>query len=285
MRDMFSADMDAFITDSKQVCKLARSYLKKTDPKLARKVRLYRGKTPIFDHYGIEPQIDQLLRWDVPLKSGGSLVIEHTEALVAIDVNTKRYVGRRSQENTILRTNMEAAKEVGRQLRLRDLGGIIVIDFIDMENEEHREKVLQCLRSELGKDRSPTKTCQVSSLGLVEMTRKRVRPSLVQALSEPCKHCGGSGRVLSAVSVATRLQRFLERAAAKKRQQNLVVSLHPDLAEYLLDDDGRRLAHICDAVSHLRIELHEDSSLRVDEFRVYSLDAHEELTEFHEADK
>ncbi|MBN1433524.1 Rne/Rng family ribonuclease [Candidatus Fermentibacterales bacterium] len=282
MRDMFSPDMDAFITDSKEVCRLARQYLKKTDPGLARKVRYYRGRTPIFDHYGIEPQIDQLLHRDVPLKSGGSLVIEHTEALVAIDVNTRRYVGKRSQESTILKTNMEAAKEVARQLRLRDLGGLIVIDFIDMENEEHREKVLQCLRSELGKDRSPTKTCQVSTLGLVEMTRKRVRPSLIQALSEPCEHCGGSGRVMGPVSAATRLERFLERAAIKKRHRDLVVSIHPSLAAYLLEDEGRRLDHLCRSVQDLRIELHEDPGLRVDGFRVYSLDAHEEIVEFHD---
>ena len=278
MRDMFSPDMDAFITDSKEVCRRAKAYLKKTDPRLSRKVRLYRGKTPIFDHYRIEPQIDELLSCDVPLKSGGSLVIEHTEAMVAIDVNTRHYVGRKNQESTVLRTNMEAAKEVARQLRLRDIGGLIVIDFIDMETESHREKVLQCLRSELGKDRSPTKTCQVSSLGLVEMTRKRVRPSLFQALSEPCKHCGGSGRVLSTVSVSTRLQRFLERAANRKKHRHLVLAIHPELAEYFLEEEGRRLDHLRNSVDDLMLEIHEDAALRTDEFRVYSMDTHEEIT-------
>jgi ribonuclease G len=196
---------------------------------------------------------------------------------VAIDVNTKKYVGRRSQDSTIFKTNMEAAKEVARQLRLRDLGGIIVIDFIDMDIPDHREKVLNALRSELGRDRSPTKTCQVSAMGLVEMTRKRVRPSVFQALSESCTCCGGTGRVMSTVSTATKLERFIERASLEKKHKNLVVSVHPKLAEYLYEAEGKRMDHIA-SISQLSIEFREDPNLRVDEFRVYSLDLHEEIT-------
>lgn len=283
MRDLFSTDVQSVITDSKDIYRKVREYLKKTSPELIKRVKMYRGKTPVFDYCGIEKEIDTLLCREVPLKSGGSLVIDHTEALVAIDVNTKRYIGKRNQESTIFKTNMEAAKEVARQLRLRDMGGLIVIDFIDMDNEEHREKVLQCLRSELGRDRSPTKTCQVSSLGLVEMTRKRVRPSLTQALSQRCKHCGGSGRVLTPVSVATRLERLLERTALKKKHRNLVISIHPDLAEYFLEEEGKRLEHLCSSNSNLNLEIHEDERLKVDGFHVYSLDTHEEITQFYEA--
>jgi ribonuclease G len=217
---------------------------------------------------------------EVLLKSGGSLVIEHTEALVAIDVNTKRYVGKKKQEDTILKTNLEAAKEVARQLRLRDLGGIIVIDFIDMDRPDHKDKVLNTLRSELGRDKSPTKTCQVSSMGLVEMTRKRVRPSVFQSLSEPCSCCGGTGRILSAVSTATRLERFLDRASMKKKHRNLVVSVHPQLATYLHQEGGRRLDHIA-SITDLCVELKEDLRMRVDEFRVYSIDEHEEITDLY----
>jgi ribonuclease G len=282
MRDLVSPDMSSFVTDSREMFNMARTYMKKIAPDMASRIRLYKGKTSIFDEYGLEAEIGQILNREVPLKSGGSLVIDQTEALVAIDVNTRRYVGRKSQENTILKTNLEAAKEVARQLRLRDIGGIIVIDFIDMDIEEHRDKVLNSLRSELGRDRSPTKTCQVSSLGLVEMTRKRVRPSLVQALSEPCSHCGGTGRVLSALSAATRLERLLERASLQKDHHNLVVSIHPDLAEYLLRDDGKRMEHFMEK-ARLAVEFHEDRRMRVDEFKVFSLDSHEEITNLYDA--
>ena len=280
MRDLVTDDTNSIVTDSRQVARDARKYLKTFASNMTGKVKLYRGKTPIFDHFGIEQEIAGIMAREVPLKSGGSLVIEHTEALVAIDVNTKKYVGRKKQENTILKTNLEAAREVARQLRLRDLGGIIVIDFIDMDIADHKDKVLSALRTELGRDRSPTKTCQVSSMGLVEMTRKRVRPSVFQALSEPCTCCGGSGRVMSVISTATRLERFIERASLDKKNRNLVVSIHPVIAEFLYEEEGRRMDHIS-SVSQLSIEFREDPKLRVDEFRVYSLDLHEEITSLY----
>jgi ribonuclease G len=280
LRDLATPDVHTIVTNSKEVRNRATKYLKKMAPKLVGKVKLYKGKTPIFDHYDLEGEIAQIMAREVPLKSGGSVVIEHTEALVAIDVNTKRYVGKRDQDSTIFKTNMEAAKEVARQLRLRDMGGIIVIDFIDMENQHHKEKVLNTLRSELGRDRSPTKTCQVSPLGLVEMTRKRVRPSLVQSMSEPCSSCGGSGRVLSPASAATMLERFLERASIKKKHKNLVVTLHPKLASYLLGDGSRRVGYLAN-MDRMKVELREDPKLRVDEFRAYSLDTHEDVTDLY----
>jgi len=280
MRDLVTHDTHSIVTDSKTMAKDARKYLKTFAGGMTGKVKYYRGKTPIFDHFGIEQEIAGIMDREVPLKSGGSLVIEHTEALVAIDVNTKRYVGRRKQENTIFKTNMEAAKEVARQLRLRDLGGIIVIDFIDMDIPEHKDKLLNALRSELGRDRSPTKTCQVSSLGLVEMTRKRVRPSVFQALSKPCTCCGGSGRVMSAISTATKLERFIERASLDRKHRNLVISVHPELAEYLREEEGKRIDHIA-SISQLSIEIREDDQLRVDEFKVYSINVHEEITSLY----
>ena len=280
MRDLVTLDTNSIVTDSKVVAKDAKKYLKTFANDMAGKVKYYRGKTPIFDHFGIEQEITGIMDREVSLKSGGSLVIEHTEALVAIDVNTKRYVGGKKQENTILKTNMEAAKEVARQLRLRDLGGIIVIDFIDMDFAEHREKVLNALRSELSRDRSPTKTCQVSPLGLVEMTRKRVRPSVFQALSEPCTCCGGSGRVMSTISTATKLERFIERASLDRKHRNLVISVHPELAEYLHEEEGKRLDYIA-SISQLSIEIREDDQLKVDEFKVYSIDIHEEITSLY----
>ncbi|MBD3278011.1 MAG: Rne/Rng family ribonuclease [Candidatus Aegiribacteria sp.] len=280
MRDLVNSKTHSIVTDSKEMAKSARAYLKTFDSGITGKVKYYRGKTPIFDHFGIEQEIAGIMAREVPLKSGGSLVIEHTEALVAIDVNTKKYVGRKKQENTIFKTNLEAAREVARQLRLRDLGGIIVIDFIDMDIADHKEKVLNTLRSELGRDRSPTKTCQVSSLGLVEMTRKRVRPSVFQALSEPCECCGGSGRVMSLVSTANKLDRTIERASLDKKHKSLVISVHPKLAEFLMEEEGRRMNHI-DSISQLQIDIREDNKLRVDEFRVFSLDVHKEITDLY----
>ncbi len=280
MRDLVTLGTNSIVTDSKIVARDARKYLKTYASEMTGKVKYYRGRTPIFDHFGIEQEISGIMAREVLLKSGGSLVIEHTEALVAVDVNTKRYVGRKKQEDTILKTNLEAAKEVARQLRLRDLGGIIVIDFIDMDIPDHKEKVLNTLRSELGRDRSPTKTCQVSPLGLVEMTRKRVRPSVFQALSVPCTCCSGSGRVMSPVSTATKLGRFIERASQDRKHRHLVISVHPELAEYLHEEEGKRMNHIA-SISHLSIEIREDDQLRVDEFKAYSLDVHEEITSLY----
>jgi ribonuclease G len=285
MRDLVTADVNSVVTDSRSVATQIGKYLKSVAPDLAGRVKVYRGKTPIFDHFGVEDEIAGIMRREVHLKCGGSLVIDHTEALVAIDVNTKRFVGRKSQENTILKTNMEAAKEVARQLRLRDLGGIIVIDFIDMDNPEHKEKVLNCLRSELGRDRSPTKTCQLSPLGLVEMTRKRVRPSLIQSMSSPCPHCGGYGRVHSPISVMTRIERFLERAANDRQHRNLVVSMNPVVARYLQENEGQRLEYLARRGDRIRASIHEDPRLTESEFRVFSLDTHEEITERYDSNK
>ena len=166
-------------------------------PPLAPKVKLYDKEYPIFEEYGVQAEIDSALRSKVWLKSGGSIVINQTEALVAIDVNTGRYVGKKTAgrlEDTILKTNLEAVKEIVRQIRLRDLGGIIVLDFIDMEEKKNRQKVFQAVEQELRKDRSPSKALQVSDFGLVIITRKRVKQSLERVLTEPCPYCAGQRR-------------------------------------------------------------------------------------------
>lgn len=276
-RDLTGPNLAEFWVDDPEAYQRVVEFLDRLQPELTSRVKLYRRQIDIFDAFGIEAELQQVLQPKVWLRSGGSLVINQTEALVAIDVNTGRYVGSADLEDTVCLINLEAAREVARQLRLRNLGGIIVIDFIDMDTEDHREKVLNCLRSELGRDRSPTKTCQISSLGLVEMTRKRVRPSLAQSLSEPCSRCGGSGRVLSPLSSSIRLERLLGRVSVKKVHRNLVVSVHPDLAGYFMEEEGRRFEYLTSKV-RLNIALHEDQRLRVDEFRVYSLDSHEEIT-------
>src|SRR5688572_29528497 len=173
-------------------------------PALAPKVKLYQKEYPILEEYGVQSEIDKALRSKVWLKSGGSIVINPTEALVAIDVNTGRYVGKKTTgrlEDTILKTNLEAAKEIVRQIRLRDLGGIIVLDFIDMEEKKNRQKVLQAVEQELRKDRAPSKALQVSDFGLVIITRKRVKQSLERVLTEPCPYCAGSAVIKSSATI------------------------------------------------------------------------------------
>src|SRR5690606_32228447 len=175
IRDVFSERVDALIIDSKEVYNEVKQYLLNVDPDLLDRVHLYTDPLPLFDKYGIEDAIREAFQRRVDLPSGGYIIIEPTEALVSIDVNTGRYTGKKDPEKTILRTNLDAAREIARQLRLRDVGGIIVCDFIDMESKANQERVLQELRTHLGRDRARTRAFQISELGLVEMTRQRVR--------------------------------------------------------------------------------------------------------------
>jgi ribonuclease G len=184
IRDIFSEKVDRLVIDDRQLYQQVRKYLKSVSPELLDRVKLYNDRIPLFDAMGIEPEIEGAMQREVRLSSGGSIVIEPTEALVSIDVNTGRYTGRKDPEATILRTNLEAAREIARQLRLRDIGGIIVCDFIDMELAANRKKVLHELKSWLGRDRAKTKAFEVSDLGLIEMTRQRRRPSLYQTATE-----------------------------------------------------------------------------------------------------
>ncbi len=194
-RDLLSDDWDRVITDSPDAHRRLREYLKAVAPWLAEKVVLYQGKEPLFRALDINRQIKEALRREVPLPSGGSIVIDPTEALTAIDVNTGRYVGKSSLEETVLRNNIEAAREVVRQLRLRDIGGIIVIDFIDMMEPKNRREVLQVLEAELAKDRTKSYVVELSRLGLVEMTRKNVSEGLIESFGETCPMCQGRGAV------------------------------------------------------------------------------------------
>ncbi|OLE63787.1 MAG: hypothetical protein AUI36_09635, partial [Cyanobacteria bacterium 13_1_40CM_2_61_4] len=195
IRDLFSDKVDSLLVDSKQLHHEVETYLKQIDPDLLGRVKLYRDEAPLFDEYDIEAEIRALFQPRVELPTGGYIVIQPTEALTSIDVNTGRYTGRKDPESTILKTNVEAAREVARQLRLRDIGGIIVVDFIDMESRGNRDKVLQELRTHLGRDRARTKAFAVSELGLIEMTRQRVRPSLWHSMTAECPTCHGTGRV------------------------------------------------------------------------------------------
>jgi ribonuclease G len=240
LRDLLTEDFTAIRIDNeseyRRICELVERIM----PALAPKVKLYDKEYPIFEEYGVQAEIDRALRSKVWLKSGGSIVINQTEALVAIDVNTGRYVGKKTAgrlEDTILKTNLEAVKEIIRQVRLRDLGGIIVLDFIDMEEKKNRQKVFQAVEQELRKDRAPSKALQVSDFGLVIITRKRVKQSLERVLTEPCPYCAGSAVIKSSSTICYEILSEVKKISADLNGQSLVLRVNPDIARALRDEE------------------------------------------------
>lgn len=280
IRDLFSDKFDSLTVDNREVHAEIVRYLKAVEPDLLDRLHLYTGSLPLFDHFGIAEEIHQVFQKKVDLPSGGYIVIEPTEALVSIDVNTGRFTGKRKKdpENTILKTNLDAAREIARQLRLRDVGGIVVCDFIDMESQKDRDRVLHELRSHLGRDRARTKAFEVSELGLVEMTRQRVRPSLFHSLTQTCPHCGGTGRVFSPATVVRRLERSLLRMAAQGKEKRLTVRLHPEVALQILEQESGFLDDI-QKRTRLKVELVDDPLLREDEFRLLAGPAETDVTD------
>jgi ribonuclease G len=249
VRDLLSPEITEFLVDSREVHDKCRGYVETLVPALVDRVKLHEGRAPVFEALGIEKEIDKALRRRVWLKSGGYIVIDHTEALVSIDVNTGKYVGKRDFEQTVLKINLEAVGEVVRQIRLRDLGGIIIIDFIDMEVAEHREQVYRALTKALGDDKARTNVLEISELGLVEMTRKRVRQDLRALLSVACPTCRGAGVTKSDVTVASEIFRAVQARIAEAPAREVVVRVHPQVAAYF-EGDGRdalaRLAAMLD---------------------------------------
>jgi ribonuclease G len=277
IRDVFTQKVDALVVDSQEVYGEIKHYLDGIDPDLMKRVQLYNEQVPLFDKYGIEDAIREAFQRRVDLPSGGYIIIEPTEALVSIDVNTGRYTGKKDPEKTILKTNVDAAKEVARQLRLRDIGGIIVVDFIDMESRSNQDKVLQELRQHLSRDRARTRAFQVSELGLIQMTRQRVRPSLFQSLTEPCAHCGGSGRVFRAEIVVRRVERAVRRVAVQKIERELTIRIHPQVALHILEDEPDLMRRLAKAHG-IAIELRDDPLMRQDEFKLLGGPAEQDVT-------
>ncbi len=236
VRDLFSAEVDEFLVDNRETYDKCVAYASSLVPQLAPRLKLYESDTPIFEATGIEKEIDKALRRRVWLKSGGYIVIDHTEALVAIDVNTGKYVGKRDFEETVLKINLEAVTEAVRQIRLRDLGGIIIIDFIDMERPEHRDQVFKALMRVLTDDKARTHVLEISELGLVEMTRKRVRQSLRSLFCQPCPTCKGSGVVRSDATLAAEIFRKIQAGGREENGQEVVIRVHPEMARYLEAD-------------------------------------------------
>jgi ribonuclease G len=240
LRDLLTEEFSAIRIDNPTEHRRVLELVERIMPSLAPKVKLYEKEYPIFEEYGVQAEIDRALRSKVWLKSGGSIVINQTEALVAIDVNTGRYVGKKTAgrlEDTILKTNLEAVKEIVRQIRLRDLGGIIVLDFIDMEEKKNRQKVFQTVEQELRKDRAPSKGIQVSDFGLVIITRKRVKQSLERVLTEPCPYCAGSSVIKSTATICYEILAEVKKISAELDGQSLVLRVNPDIARALRDEE------------------------------------------------
>ncbi len=244
VRDILTESVDRIVVDSKPEHDKIVQFITTFMPKMKYSIELYDEEEPIFDNFGLEVEISRALGRKVWLKSGGYIIIEQTEALTAIDVNTGRFVGKHNLEDTILKTNLEAVKEIAYQLRLRNLGGIIIIDFIDMEKEVNREKVYGALEEALKADKSKTNILKISELGLVEMTRKRVRESMGRMMCEPCPYCEGRGYVKSKITVCHEIFRELRREMLDIRGTKVTLTVHPQVADLLYDEERRGLEEL-----------------------------------------
>jgi len=238
VRDLLIQEAEKLIVDSKAGYETILSFLDTFMPSLKDSVELYEGREPIFDAYNLEGDISRALKRKVWLKSGGYIVIEHTEALVAIDVNTGRYVGKHNLEETITKTNLEAVKEIAYQIRLRDIGGIIIIDFIDMEKKSNQEKVFNSLQEALKKDRSKTNVLPMSEMGLIQMTRKRIRKPLTRLLCEPCFYCEGEGYLISKKTICYNVFRDVIRDSRDMLGKRLTLRVNPEIAELLYGEES-----------------------------------------------
>jgi ribonuclease G len=265
-RDLFTEDVSEIVVDDRDEYVRVREFLKLFLPERANDVRLYEGREPLFDEYGIEEEITRALSRKVQLPSGGHLVIDHTEALTAIDVNTGRFTGKgRDVEQTILQTNLEAVREIAYQLLFRNIGGLIVLDFIDMERHAHREKVFKALLDALKNDKAKTTAIRISELGLVEMTRKRTRQSLSRTLYEPCFFCDGTGRLESKETVCHEIFRQMRRERDALAGYKIVISAHPAVCDMLEREEKASLEEAARRFQR-RIELNPRNDYHLEQF-------------------
>ncbi len=269
IRDILSEDIDSVIVDTKEHFNEISTYLKSTSPKLMKKVKLYKDKEPVFDHFMIEKEIDSIFNRKTWLKKGGFLIFDHAEALTVIDVNSGKFLGKSNQSETILETNIESAREIARQLRLRDIGGIIVIDFIDMHDMKHRQKVEDIFADALRNDRSRVSISQISEFGLMEMTRQRVRPSLVQSFAEPCPTCGGIGMVQGRETTVSKIERWLQRAESFGKERSYTIFVHPAVFSFLFDNGEEKL-NMLRSSTKLTIDIVVDAKIAISEFHCFS---------------
>lgn len=278
IRDIFTEDVERIIVDDRTDYKTVLAYARQVAPQLKERVELYKDDLPLFDMYKLEPEIEKMLDRKVWIKKGAYLIIDQTEAMVTIDVNTGRYVGSTDQEATIYHTNIEAAREAARQIRLRDIGGLIVCDFIDMYNKENRRKLYEEFKKCFQYDRAKRAINPVTDFGLVEMTRERVRASHMHTLSDPCPNCGGVGRIMSKDTMMTKIERWFLRAKASQKYNRFNLAISPDLAEVMSDNGVNRIERLM-KMHKFKINVIRDTTIPIQEYRIYDAESNDEVTE------
>ncbi len=233
IRDLFTADITDVHVDSRKMMREISAYVKYVAPHLVHKITYYKGKEPIFDFFEVEKEIMKMMDSKVWLSNGGYVIIQPTEAMISVDVNSGKFIGKKDHESNSLKINLEAAREIARQARLRDVGGLIVIDFIDVLEEENKNKIFLELRKEFAKDRSITKIEPMSRFGLMEMTRQRVRPQVLLSMYEPCLKCEGSGLVPTIATTVSRIERWIQRYRATRGDRRISLQITPEIYSYL----------------------------------------------------
>ncbi len=270
IRDLFTKEVDRLVVDSKEEYERIKEFVEGYLPEMISKIEYYDRDEPIFDAFEIEMEISRALGRKVWLKSGGYIVVDQTEALTVIDVNTGRYVGKRDLEDTILKTNLEAVKEIAYQLRLRNIGGIIIIDFIDMGREKNREKVFSLFQEALKSDKARTNILKISELGLVEMSRERVRENLMRMLCEPCSYCDGRGYTKSPTTVCYEIFREIRRMGLSPKDKKIIIGTHPNVANLLYDEERQGVEDL-ENLFHKKIIIKSDSNLHTEEYDIVTL--------------
>jgi ribonuclease G len=278
VRDLLTDDVRRVVVDSREEYDNILNYMKQLAPEMRKTVELYTDRIPIFDRYGIERELDRMFDRKVWIKGGAYLVIDQTEALVTIDVNTGRFVGKSDQSTTVLQTNLEAAKEVARQVRLRDIGGLIVIDLIDMYNREHKRQVYEEVMRAFRNDRAKRSISPISDFGLVEMTRERVRPSLMHAFSLPCPTCNGIGRIQSTETIAAKIERWFLRARVEGKHKRFLLTVTPEVGEYLAARGEDRIQS-WSRKFRFHIETVRDTLLHPEKYTIINLEDGSEITD------
>lgn len=284
IRDLFTDDVQKIVCDNRNDYKKIKSYARQVAPDFKDRIELYKGDLPLFDHYNLELEIEKMLERKVWIKKGAYLIIDQTEAMVTIDVNSGRFTGSKDQESTIYQVNIEAAKEIARQVRLRDIGGLLVCDFIDMYNRENRRKLYEEFKRQFQNDRAKRAINPVTDFGLIEMTRERVRQSHMHTLSDPCPTCDGLGRVLSKDTMMTKIERWFKRAKANGEHQNFHLAISPLLAEKMTDNGTNRVARLM-KIHKFKINVIRDTTIPIQEYKVFDATSNEDITEKFKAMK
>jgi ribonuclease G len=278
IRDLFSNDVSRVVVDSKKLHKEICTYIRYTSPQVLDKIELHKERQPIFDTYGVEKELESTLARKVWLKSGGYLIIEQTEAMVVIDVNSGRYAAKKEQEQNSLRTDLEAAREICRQLRLRDIGGIIVCDFIDLEDERNRRKVFEELKKEFRRDRAKVTVLPMTEFGLVQITRQRIRQAIMHSFTEACPACGGTGLVQSKTTTINQLERWIRRFKAETGEKRLELHVNPEVALVLTDGFVSRLRKLM-WKNFVFVRLVSDPAVAMGEFKAISPAQNKDVTQ------